>query len=145
MNPILLGLAEQYLLKKLVSGDFPFARQSRTASWLRMLAGVLGVIGTGFLIVAMYYWLDQHYTPDVAALIAAASIFAIALMSAGIAGLIIVERKSRMRALKEDVQKNLQAVFETLDNELGAPVRNNPAASMALASLAGFIVADRVI
>ena len=145
MNPVLLGLAEQYLLKKLVSGDFPFARQSRTASWLRMLAGVLGVIGTGFLIVAMYYWLDQHYAPDVAALIAGASIFAVALLSAGVAGLIIVERRSRLRAIKEDVQKNLQAVFETLDAELGQPVRDHPGASVALATLAGFVVADRFI
>jgi len=145
MNPVLLGMAERYFLQKLVSGDFPFTRTSRTASWLRLMSGILAIIGTGFLIVAMYYWLDANYSPDVAALIAAGAIFAVALLSAGIAGLIIIERRSRMQRMKEEVKKNLAAVFETIDDELGQPVRENPVASVLLASLAGFAVADRVI
>lgn len=145
MNPVLLGLAERYFLQKLVSGDFPFSRQSRAASWLRLLAGVLSVIGTGFLIVALYYWLDANYTPDMAALIAAGSVFAVALLASGIAGLIVMERKSKMRAMKEEVKKNLAAVFETLDDELGQPVRDNPAASVLLSALAGYAVTERII
>ncbi|HEY8962854.1 MAG TPA: hypothetical protein VIN59_00170 [Alphaproteobacteria bacterium] len=109
------------------------------------MSGILAIIGTGFLIVAMYYWLDANYSPDVAALIAAGAIFAVALLSAGIAGLIIIERRSRMQRMKEEVKKNLAAVFETIDDELGQPVRENPVASVLLASLAGFAVADRVI
>jgi len=145
MNPVLLGLAEQYFLRKIVSGDFPFGRTSHAASWLRVFAGILSVVGTGFLVAAMYYWLKDNYSPDVAALIAAASIFAVALLSAGIAGLIVAERRSRMAKMKDEVKKNLAAVFETLDDELGQPVRNNPGASVALAALAGFITADRLI
>lgn len=145
MNPVLLGLAERYFLQKLASGGFPFTRQSKTASWLRTMAGILSVVGTGFLVMAMYYWLDANYTPEVAALIAAASLFSVALLSAGIAGIIIAERRSRMMAMKEEVKKNLHAIFETLDEELGHPVRQNPVASVLLASLAGYAVADRVI
>jgi len=145
MNPVLLGLAERYFLQKIVSGDFPFTRYSRAASYLRLFAGVLAVIGTCFLVAAMYYWLKNNYAPDVAALIAAASIFAVALLSAGIAGLIVIERRSRMARIKEEVKKNLAAVFETLDDELGKPVRDNPGASVALAALAGFVAADRLI
>ena len=144
MNPVLLSLAERYFLQKLVSGDFPFSRTSRTASWLRLAAGLLGMVGTGFLVVAMYYWLDAHYTPEVAALIAAASVFALALLAAGIAGLIAIERRSRLMAMKAEVKKNLAAVFETLDTELGQPVRENPALSVGLAALAGYVLADRV-
>jgi len=144
MNPVLLGLAERYFLGKLMSGDFPFTRTSRTASWLRTAAGLLGIVGTGFLIVAMYYWLDAHYAPDMAALIAAASVFALALLAAGVAGLMAIERRSRLMAVKAEVKKNLAVVFETLDTELGQPVRENPALSVALAALAGYMVTDRI-
>jgi len=145
MAPVIAAAVERYVLQSLLSGDFPFNRTSRTASMLRMAAALLIAIGTGFLIYAMHLWLQANYTPDMAALISAGTVFALAALAGCISWLIVAERRSRLAAMKEDVKRNLHAVFETLDDELGQPIRDNPIASLVLACVTGYAVADRVI
>lgn len=139
----LKAIAETVLLEQVLSHALP--KKSKAGLGLQLLAGVLVIVALGFLIAALHAWLVAQYTPDVAALITAGAIFALAMVAALAAYGVAHQRRLRVAMFKHDMKNNIQNVIDTFDEELGEHVRENPVTALAVAGIAGFILADRVL
>lgn len=141
----LKAIAETVVLDQILTRGFPVSQKSKATLGLQALAGLLIIVALGFLIAALHAWLITAYTPDIASLITAGAVFALALVAALAAYVIAHQRQARMAVFKHDMKNNIQTVIDAFDSELGEHVRANPATAVALAGLAGFILADRVL
>jgi hypothetical protein len=143
--PKLLAIAETLLLDRVLSQGWPVSNKSKAGFALILLSALLGAVATGLLIVALHAWLGTQFTPDLAALITAGVVFALSIIAALTAAGIMHKRTLHMQSMKNDLKGNLQTILASFDDELGDHVRENPAMALALATVAGFILADRVL
>jgi hypothetical protein len=143
--PKLMAIAETLVLEQILARSLPVSKKSRAGLALFAFSALLLIVATGFLIAAFHSWVVAQFAPDIAALITAGVVFALAIIAALTAYGVMHQRELRMAAVKHDLKSNLQDVFAAFDDELGDKVRENPVTAVALAGLAGFILADRVL
>lgn len=141
----LKAIAESVLLEQVLTRAIPMTQKSKAGLGLQLLAGMLVIVALGFLIAAFHAWLSAQYTSDVASLITAGAIFALAMISSLAAYGVAHKRRIRMALFKHEMKNNIQTVIDTFDDELGEHVRDNPVAALAIAGVAGFLLADRVL
>lgn len=143
--PHLPPLIQGFILDRILNSNALLSRRSKAGLVLMGLSALCVFVAVIFLIVALHNWLGANYTPDMAALITAAFV---ALMAAifGLLGYASINRRhSRLEAMKSELTDNLAALLEAVGEELDDPVRNHPKTSLAVAALAGFLVADRML
>ncbi len=56
-----------------------------------------------------------------------------------------IKRQLQQESFKNDLLSNVKAVIATVDDEFGDKIRENPTTAVLLASLAGFIAADKIL
>ena len=66
-------------------------------------------------------------------------------MAAGTATMITHQRQIQRQIMKNNITHDLQSIMSAFDEELGDHVRDNPKTAVALAALAGFILADKIV
>ena len=146
----LLAIAEAVAFEKLVMGGMSLAtRKTKAGYGFSAIAALLGLVAAGFLITAFYAWALIGYRSDIAALMTAGLAASLAA-AAGIAAYVInhqreLKRQLQQESFKNDLITNVKAVINTIDEEFGDQVRENPATAILLAGLAGFIAADKVL
>lgn len=145
MMPGLIHLAEAYLVERALTDGWLFPRKNKTAMLLLAIASVLAITAAGFMIAGLHAYLSTQYTADLANLFTAGGILVLAAITALIGMGFARKRQIKKEMIKHDLKRDLQNIIAAVDDELGDQVRDNPAAAVGLAALAGFILADRVL
>lgn len=118
--------------------------QDRLNQTLYAVAGVLGVVALICMAAAFSYWLRQQYPPDVAALVAGLGILALALLVAAAGYAYSVIRKNKIEAVGDEIKDKVLKVLESVADEMEDPIRDHPKSSVAIATLAGYLVGNRL-
>ncbi|MDI1229499.1 MAG: hypothetical protein PSY14_17620 [bacterium] len=112
---------------------------------LLAVAGILSVIGTVFLFMALHAYALVYYVPWVAATITGAGALIVGLTCAVIAGgMEEVRQRDGKRIDAEDPTKALLAAIEHATQGLEKPIHDNPRTSVLLASLAGYVAGNKL-
>ncbi len=139
----LLPIAEQLLMMGALGAQAP-RRQDKTQLFIYGFAGILALVAVIFMIFAMSYWLKQQFTPDVAALATAGIVLALALLVAACGYTYSVVRKNKINAVGDELKDKIMAVVNAVSEEMEDPIRDHPKSSVALATLAGYFVGNRL-
>lgn len=113
--------------------------------WLLGLSAFLAIGGLVYLLIAFNIWLTALYGPLYAALGTALSAF----MLSGFAALAFSSRHEKGTAKQpqaDPLVETAQSVITTLDAltaGLDGPVAENPRSAVAMASLAGYVAAEK--
>ena len=127
---------EELLLSALLTDKTPSAGGNGTGRALAALSVLLAGAGVVLSVIGLERFLEGRYPPDLAALGAAAVVFAAALIAASAAS---CRRKSlRTGTVRDDLAKNIRVLLDAVSEELETPIRENPKTAVALAALAGF-------
>jgi hypothetical protein len=145
MMSYLLANAEQLLIDSIVKGNTPFTGRNKAGAGLMILSGLMLAAGLGFIIYASYLWLNAHYLPDMAAALTGALALFMAVLSALMAHAYSEYKRLRLRKIKAEATQTLQNAFDMLNAELEHPIRENPKTSVLIASLAGFMVGEKIL
>lgn len=115
--------------------------------WLLAVSGVLSCAGLVYLLIAFNTWLAVQYGPVMGPLITGLCAF----LLAGIAAMAFVQVEKKpaapQPASEDSVIQTAEALFAALEHAtqgLEEPIANNPRTSVALASLAGYMTANKV-
>jgi hypothetical protein len=141
----LLPLAEQLLMMGALNTQLPKARPDKTQQVIYGFAGVLALVAVIFMILAMSYWLKEQYSPDVAALGTAGITLTFSLLVAACGYTYSVLRKSKIHAVGDELKDKIMSALEAMSEEMEDPIRDHPKSSVALATLAGYVIGNRVL
>lgn len=140
----LLPIAEQLLMMGALSSRAAPRPQDRLYQTIYAVSGVLAVIALICLAAAFSYWLRQQYTPDVAALVAGLGMLALALLVAAVGYAVSVIRKNKIEAVTDEIKNKVLHALESVADEMEDPIRDHPKSSVAIATLAGYLVGNRL-
>lgn len=143
----MLRIAESLILDRLISGQAPLTHKSKFALGMSIIAIFLMVCATGFFVYAAYLWLSLQYEPHVTAVLSGAFALIIVIIMGIGTGLFAMYKKSRIKRFRESVTNDLQDMVANLADELdiGEYIRENPKTTLGLATLAGYIIAEKVL
>lgn len=141
----LLPLVEGFLLDRMLHSGMFVSRRSKAGIVLLIMAGLLSLVALLFVIVAGYQWALAHFTADKAALLTALFILAVAAALTAGALHLLHRRQSRFKEMKQELTQQLTSLYDAVAEEMDDPVRNHPKTTVALATLAGFLLANRVL
>lgn len=109
-----------------------------------LLAVMTGALATAFLTAALYMALSALYSPIIAALLTGLGLCVAALGFVWLAGR-AARRAEQQEWLNVDAMSDrLQGNLDDLLGDLEQPVKDYPATALIVASLAGFLTADRL-
>lgn len=141
----LLPIIEGLLLNQVMNSGMLVSRRSKAGGALLVLSGLFFLVALIFGVIAAYQWLLAHYPADMAALLAGTFVLAVSASLAAIGLTILNRRQSRFKEMKEELTHHVSAVYDAVAEELDDPIRNHPKTTIALAALAGYILADRIL
>ena len=147
----LLAIAQAVAFEKLVAGGVSMvaSRKSTAGYGLYVVSGFLGFVALGVLIAAFYALDLAGHAPEIAALMTAGVVSGLALAAAITAYVVNhkrqIQRQIRQESMKDDILTHVKAVIATVDDEFGDQIRENPTMAVLLASVAGFIAADKLL
>lgn len=134
---------EQIILSMLTQ-DSPRSRRS-PAGLALATAGILGLIGTGFLVAAGYDWLLAEHGLQTARLYTGGICVTLAVMAAAAAGAFYSYKRAKAETYYLVLRENIQSAIAMVGDELEDPIRENPKTAMLMASLAGYIAAEKLL
>ena len=140
----LLPLAEQLLMMGAIGGQMKPRQQDKTLQIIFGFAAVLGIVSVMYVIVAMSYWLKTQYAPEVAALITSGAVLLVALLIAACGYAYSIARKSKIEAVTDELKLKVINAIEAVSEEMEDPIRTYPKSSVALATLAGYMVGTKL-
>ena len=145
MKALLFPLLEQAIVNGFLSKAPPFARKNKFGLSLIALSGLFLVIGIIFAILAGYGWLLTEFTQPLAALIVAGSVVVLGLFFALLGYLKLKQRPSvpAMDVPSDQITEIATLLGEVVEEELAEPIKQHPKTALLLASVAGFVAADR--
>lgn len=141
----LIPVAEQLLMLGALGGQMKPRQSDRAQQIIFGFAGVLALVAVVYLIVALSYWLKMQYSPDVAALATAGITLSFAILVAAAGYTITVIRKTKVAAVTDELRDKVMQVISAVSEEMEDPIRDHPKSSVALATLAGYVVGNRLM
>lgn len=141
----LLPVAEQLLMLGALGGQVQPRRSDKLGMIIFGVAALLGVVALVFLIVAMSYWLQSRYSPDLAALLTAGVALSFAVLVAAVGYAVNEIRKNKINAVADELKERVSNALEAVSEEMEDPIRAYPKSSLALASLAGYVIGSKVL
>lgn len=134
---------EQIVLSMLMQG---FSRPKRNPAGAALaVALIFSVVGVSFLIAAGYEWLLMQHGLQTARLYTGAICITLALVAAAAAGAFYSYKRAKAETYYLVLRENVQSAIAMLGDEMEEPIRENPKTSILLASLAGYIAAEKII
>ena len=117
----------------------------RKAEWFLFgFSAFLLAVGTVYLFLAFHATLTESFSPSVAGLITAAAAFGAAGLSALVALAIENRRSAERHHTMETAGESLFAALDAATAGLEEPIANNPRTAVLMASLAGFMTANKL-
>lgn len=146
MKAVIMPFIEQAVVNGLVSKTPPLARKNKFGLSLMVLSGLFLFSACVFLMIAGYGWLMTLYSPYIAALLVAFCIFAFALIASAASYAVLRHKPKQVaaNAQADQIMEIASLAGEVLEGELADVIRENPKTIMLLASVAGFVAADRL-
>jgi len=141
----LLKVAEQLVINRLISNSAPVTGVTKARLALLGLSGFLCLVGATFFTIATYFWALSVYDKPTALFIVSGIMFVIAVLCVILYSFISYMMNKRIKETKEEAIKTAAILLEVANQELSIAVQKNPEMSMALATLAGWIAAKKVI
>ena len=139
------AVIEELVMAAVLSPKTSLPRKSK-ADWAFMaLSVLLGSAGVFMSIVALERFFEKQYPLDLAALLTAAIVFALAAIIALTTYLCRRKKPQASSTERQELESHLHLLLESIIAELEHPVRENPKTAVILAAIAGFITAHRKI
>jgi len=117
---------------------------SKTGIALTVLAAFLGGTGIVYLLIAFHAVLIDTYSPAISALATGAAALLLAAFAAGVACHLDDIRKAKAEMEVRHDKDSLMAALEAATAGLEEPIAAHPRTSVVLASLAGFMAANKM-
>lgn len=138
-----LKVAEQLLMNRIISNNFPLSGKTKAGLGFGALSGLLVLIGISFLIYAAHLWLTNNFAADAAAALTGCMAFVLAGLS-GLTALGVMQyKKSKAEKIKQEIQHTIMQAIEVANDEFGEPIKENPKTAVTAATLAGFMLGNR--
>jgi hypothetical protein len=130
--------ADQVFIKTLAQlfVDFSarhFFKNNGMNLWLKILTVSLIIIGSIFLLTALYVWIAKNYPVEIALLTMSIIIFCLSLISS------LFAFSSRGKNKSSDPEIAAAELLRTVEQEVDGIVEENPRTSVLLAAIAGFL------
>lgn len=132
-------MAEKFLTAAAVSNGSAKAAQTLVA-----VAGIFGITGLAFFVYAAHLWLADHYQPDLAAAVTGGLSILLAAICSLIAYGFLQQRRLSMKALRNEIETLAAEILETADEYIGDPIKEHPKTAAAAASIAGYMLGNRM-
>ena len=139
------GMIEQLVIDGLLNDHLPLSVKGNTGQGILALFAFFVLLGLGFVGFGAHLWLVAHYSPEAAAVIMGGMSFGLAGLVFATAWLAFRYRQSRIKTLRRGIAKRIQDSMDSLDDEFGESIRKSPNISLLLASMAGFLLEDRIL
>lgn len=140
LQPVLISLLNGWLTRPQKSGHSKLA-----GLWLLAMSCLLACAGLIYLLITLNSWIETYYGPTIAALGTAVAAFMLSGLAS--AGYVWIERP-KPAAQGDDsmirTAETLIAAVERATEGLDEPIAKNPRTSVALASLAGYVTANKM-
>lgn len=137
-------VVEHIILDKILRSNAPLSAKGDFGQGAFVLSVFCMTLGFGFLIYGAHIWLAQTYAPDVAALATGGLSLALALVVGVGAYALRRWRRAGFTKKRGEIVKSLEDAVSSLDDQFGGPIRENPKTAVLLATIAGFVLEDRV-
>lgn len=141
-----MGQTMELLILELLRGVTTHPSPKNSAGpWLTALIAFLTLAGAGFLMAAGFSWLRETYDVRTASMYMGVA----AIGAAAICGLVVIlmdyVHKAKARIIRNAVIARVNNMVQSVVNEFDEPIRENPKTAAALASVAGFVAAEKLI
>ncbi|MCE7887576.1 MAG: hypothetical protein DYH13_08785 [Alphaproteobacteria bacterium PRO2] len=133
---------EQAIISLLMQESRPVRTKMEPAL---LFAGFLAVAGGGFLVAAGYDWLITNYDLQTARLVIGAGTMSLGIIIAAAVYSIYAEKRKQIEGYYSILKNNIHTALEVVGEELEEPIRENPKTAVMIASLAGYIAAEKLL
>ncbi len=138
-------IAERLIADKVLQAYTTVAGNDKAGHGLVMAAGLFSAIGLGFILYAAHLWLGAHYRPDQAAALTGLVAMAIGLLIALSYMIILRYKRGVIKKIQHDISNSVHEAMESINELLSEPVHNHPKTSAVAASVAGFMVGEKLL
>jgi hypothetical protein len=140
-----LGSIAGQLVVQMVANGYIARPRAKGEILALVIAGLSGIAFLIFGIIAGYRWLATTYGPDMAPALAAGGAF-LFFVAACVAASVQARRRRRfVNNVEDKIAQALKDFSATAEKDVEKMAGDNPKAAIALASLAGFLLARRLL
>jgi hypothetical protein len=136
------SVVEELIVAAVFSEKASMPRKNKTDWALTALSVLLAGAGILFLILALDRYLEDIYTPVLAALACTGCLFTATVILTFIVHCLRTKRMVRMNSTRHPLAENLHAILEAACIELEDPIKENPKTAVLAAALAGFLATN---
>jgi hypothetical protein len=129
---------------QLLPSTQPMLEKRILVQGLSALAIFLVLIGIGFLLYGAHTWLAFHYNPQTVAALTGVLSLLVASLVIAVGFSYLAYRQRYIREMRQSMLQKLEALFESLDSEIGGVIQDHPKTSVLLAALIGFFIEERI-
>ena len=140
----LFDMAEQILISRVISSQFPLTGKSKLGLVSFCIAGLLFLVSLGFFITAAHIWYTQNFASETAAMLTGGTLLFISLMVSIVTALLLNIKRMRQEKMQEAVQSEVQTAIALVKEELAELVSENPKTALLLASVAGYLAGKKI-
>jgi len=133
------------VIDKILSARAKPASKSEGYHVMVAFAGLFVVVGCVFLLIALYNSMCMQFTDDKAALITACASMIIALLTVLAANAVREHNRPKIDGTFHDLKSQFEGALKGMEGDWEKPIRENPKTAAALAALAGYILADKIV
>ena len=143
----LLKIGEQVLVDRLINKHSPVTHKSKIGLFAFGLAGILFLMGIGVLLYACYVWFTMAYTPIIASMLLSALLIAASVLLCMIMVAVSAYQRRKVIQMRNDITSDISAALHMFEEEIdiSQALKDNPKTTVALATLAGFIAAEKIL
>lgn len=140
-----LTFAEQMLSQSIANNKFSMTGESKAKTVLVTFSILMAFLGIGFFVYGGYVWLSNSYD-IVTVIVSMGGIFSFLSITSGILIYnIALYRRKKLQAEKETFINTAKDAFEIFQQELEAPVIDNPKIAILIASISGYLTGKRFL
>lgn len=140
-----LAIAEQMLIDRLMSNKAPLTGESKIKFTLLAFAGSMALGTIGFLLYAMYLWLNANYDPTVVMFSMAGVTSLLSLLAINLFFALSAYKKRKIKEKRDEIIKIAEDTLTIANHKLSEPIKESPLTATLIASLAGFIAGEKLI
>ena len=135
---------EELVMATVLSPKAPLSRKNKMDWAFMALSVLLGCTGLFFLILSLERFFEERYPLDLAALFSGGVVLAVAALI-GLVAYNHQHKKQLTASNAHELEGSLHALLKNIYTELEIPIQENPKMAVLVATIAGFITAQRRI
>ena len=141
----ILAIAERVLTDRISNNKFSVTGESKIKTALITFSSLMAFLAIGFFVYGAYIWLSNNYD-IITVMFTMGGIFSLLSITSGILVFnIAFYKRKKLQAEKENFITTAKEAFEIFQQELEAPVNDNPKTAMLIASISGYLAGERFL